>query len=250
MERKRGSEPSHRRMPVRVLVADDDPISSAVCARALKNAGYGAETVARGDLALARLLAEPFDVVVADIMMPEMDGLALVRAMREDERLTRVPVIFLTGERGYDMRLRGYGVGGDSFLVKPVRAEELVDEVDSVLMSALGTSAQLNGSYLSGRLDGTSVASVLAFLHVQERSGVLRLSRFGASGEIALLLGELKAAYVGSQVHGEPALSAMLGWNAGTFRFERFDASELSANLSGPFAELIDRAQRGRSIPP
>lgn len=240
------SEPPNSAPRVCVLLAEDDPICSAVCARALRNAGYGVESVARGDHALARLKEKPFDLVVADVMMPEMDGFALVRAMREDEALTRVPVIFLTGCSAYNMRLRGYRAGGDSYLVKPVRPDQLVDEVESMLMSAAGTSAQLNGSYLSGRLDGTTVAAVLAFLHVQERSGVLRLARFGASGEIALLAGEAVAAYLGDEVTGEPALAAMLGWNAGTFRFERFDASELKPNLEGPFAELIERAQHAR----
>jgi CheY-like chemotaxis protein len=234
---------------VRILVADDDPIAGAVCARALKNAGYGVEVVERGDVALARLQAETFDLVVADVIMPEMDGFALVRAMREDERLTRVPVILLTGQSAYNMRLRGFRAGCDSYLVKPVRPDELVDEVESMLMSAIGTSAQLNGSYLSGRLDGTTLAAILAFLHVQERTGVLRLARFGASGEVALAAGEPHAAYLGDEVSGEPALSAMLGWNVGTFRFEPFDVAELRRNLQGGFAEVMERAQRTREQP-
>jgi CheY-like chemotaxis protein len=232
---------------LRVLVAEDDAISSAVCARALKNAGYAVHVVTSGEEALACLRDDSFDLVVTDVMMPAMDGFTLVRAMREDERLTRLPVVFLTGCSAHNMRLRGYRAGGDGYLVKPVAAEELIDEIESLLMSALGTSAQLSGAYLSGRLDGTSVSAILAFLHVQARSGMLRLSRFGATGEIAMLAGEPRAAYLGTDVTGEAALSAMLGWNAGTFRFERFDASESRVNLRGPFAELIERAERARA---
>jgi CheY-like chemotaxis protein len=234
---------------VRVLVAEDDPIAGAVCARALKNAGYAVELVTRGDEAWTRLQNEHFDIVVADVIMPEMDGFALVRAMREDARLTRVPVVLLTGQGAYNMRLRGFRAGCDSYLVKPVRPDELVDEVESMLMSAIGTSAQLSGAQLSGRLDGTTLASVLAFLHVQERTGVLRLARFGASGEVALAAGEPHAAYLGDEVSGEAALSAMLGWNAGTFRFELFDVTELRANLRGSFADVMERAQRGLEQP-
>jgi CheY-like chemotaxis protein len=231
---------------VRVLIAEDDPVSGAVCARALKNAGYEALVINSGEDALERLRTESFDLVVADVMMPGMDGFALVRAMRADERLTRLPVVFLTGCREQAMRMRGYRAGGDGYLTKPVRPAELVDQVESLLMSAMGTSAQLNGAYLSGRLDGTSVVSILAFLHVQERSGMLRLSRFGATGEIAILAGEPRSAFLAGELSGEAALAALLGWNAGTFRFERFDASELSTNLVGPFADLIARAQRAR----
>ena len=231
---------------LRVLIAEDDAIASAVCARALKNAGYEAVVVTSGQAALARLRAEPFHVVVADVLMPEMDGIELVRAMRADERLTRLPVLFLTGCDEETTRLRGFRAGCDSYLIKPVRPGELVDQVESLLLSAAGTSAQLSGAYLSGRLDGTSVGSILAFLHVQERSGMLRLSRFGATGEIAILSGEPRHAAVGTDLSGEAALSALLGWNAGTFRFERFDASELPVTLRGPFAQLVDRAQRAQ----
>jgi CheY-like chemotaxis protein len=231
---------------MRVLIAEDDPIAGAVCARALRNAGYESVLVTSGSEAFVRLQVERFDVVVADVLMPEMDGIELVRAMRADERLTRLPVLFLTGCNEEATRLRGYRAGCDSYLIKPVRPGELVDQVESLLLSAAGTSAQLSGAYLSGRLDGTTVGSILAFLHVQERSGMLRLSRFGATGEIALLSGEPRHASVAGDLLGEAALSALLGWNAGTFRFERFDASELPANLRGPFAELIDRAQKAR----
>lgn len=231
---------------VRVLIAEDDPISGAVSARALKNAGYEVELVDRGDRALERLHHEHFDLVVADVVMPELDGFALVRAMRADAELTRVPVVLLTGQESYNMRLRGFRAGCDSYLVKPVKPEELVDEVESMLMSALGTRAQLNSASLSGRLDGTSLASILAFLHVQERSGTLRISRFGASGEIAIDGGEPRNAYLGDEINGEAALTAMLGWNAGTFRFEPGDVSEERTNLRGSFAELIERAQRAR----
>lgn len=237
--------PDHQRS-VRVLIAEDDPIAGAVSARALTNAGYAVELVTRGDEALARLQQVPFDLVVADVVMPELDGIALVRAMRRDERLTRIPVVILTSQETYNMRLRGFRAGCDSYLVKPIKPEELVDEVESMLMSALGTTAQLNSAYLSGRLDGNSLTSVMAFLHVQECTGTLRIARFGASGEIAIDRGEPRNAYLGDEINGEAALAAMLGWNAGTFRFERCDVSDTRLNLRGTFAELIERAQRMR----
>ena len=111
---------------------------------------------------------------------------------------------------------------------------------------ALGTGARLGDAYLSGRLDGTSVASLLAFLHSQERSGLLRLWRFGAYGEVSLLKGQLLTASVEGNLLGADALAALVGWNAGTFRFERHDVSELEPELEGPFAELIARAQGGQ----
>jgi len=232
--------------PPRVLIAEDDRTASAICTRALTNAGFEASVAYDGKAALEMLHDGSFDLVVADMFMPAMDGLELVRAMRADERLTRLPVLFLTSCTEQEMRLKGYRAGCDAYLTKPVRPLDLVERVNALLSRALGTGAQLSGAFLSGRLDGTTVAGLLAFLHDQDRSGMLRLWRFGAYGEIALRQGQPLTAVVEGSLRGEEALTALLGWNAGTFRFERFDVSELDSELPGPFRELIGRAETRR----
>jgi hypothetical protein len=90
------------------------------------------------------------------------------------------------------------------------------------------------------------VGALLSFLHGQDRSGMLRLWRFGAYGEIAVRQGQPLTALVEGSLRGEEALTALLGWNAGTFRFERFDVSELDSELPGTFSELIGRAETRR----
>lgn len=235
--------PEAARALLHVLVVDDDELSCTVCTRVLRKAGYYAEFALDGESALLRLSRERFDLVVADVMMPKMSGIDLVRAMREDERLTRLPVLFLTACHERSTLKSGYRAGCDGFLNKPIRPAELLEEVEALLLRAAGTSSQLSGSFLSGRLDGLEVASLLEFLHAQRRSGLLRLARFGANGEITIRRGELLTARVGANVHNEEALSALLGWNAGTFCFERFDVSEIEPLLPGPFAELLRRAQ-------
>jgi CheY-like chemotaxis protein len=224
-----------------VLIAEDDQTASAICVRALANAGYETAVAFDGKAALEMLQHGSFDVVVTDLIMPTMDGLELVRAMRADMRLTRLPVLFLTAATEHDMRVEGYRAGCDAYLTKPVRPAELVERVQQLVSQALGTGAQLSGAYLSGRLDGTSVGSLLEFLHAQERSGMLRLWRFGAYGEIALRQGQLLTAAIDGSLTGEEALAALGGWNAGTFRFERYDVSDLEVELQGPFAALMSR---------
>lgn len=232
--------------PARVLVAEDDRTASAICVRALANAGYETCVAYDGKVALQMLHEGEFDLVVTDMFMPSMDGLELVRAMRADARLTRLPVLFLTSCTEHDMRLKGYRAGCDAYLTKPVRPLDLVNGVSALMSRALGTGEQLSGAYLSGRLDGMTVAALLAFLHGQDRSGMLRLWRFGAYGEIALRQGQPLTAIVEGSLRGEEALTALLGWNAGTFRFERYDVSELDSELPGPFGDLIDRAELRR----
>ncbi len=230
----------------RILIAEDDQTAAAICARALDRAGFSTSLAADGKAALEMLREGSFDLVVTDMVMPTMDGLELVRAMRADSRLTRLPVLFLTACTEDDMRMKGYRAGCDGYIVKPVRPLDLVESVSGLLTHAVGTGARLSAVYLSGRLDGTSVASLLRFLHGQARSGLLRLSRFGAYGEVALREGQPLTATLGGSLVGEEALAALLGWNAGAFRFERYDVSEIEAELPGTFEELLGRAEQRR----
>ncbi|HEY6879398.1 MAG TPA: response regulator [Polyangiales bacterium] len=246
MSESRSSSPVSSAAQPRVLIAEDDQTASAICARALANAGYQTAVAFDGKAALDMLRESSFDLVVTDLIMPTMDGLELVRAMRADARLTRLPVLFLTSYTEHEMRVEGYRAGCDGYLTKPVRPLELVDHVKQLLSRAVGTGAQLSGAYLSGRLDGTSVGSLLNFLHAQERSGMLRLWRFGAYGEVAVRQGQPLTAMVDGTLHGEEALAALAGWNAGTFRFERHDVSELESELQGPFAALMSRVEHPR----
>ena len=228
----------------RVLIVEDDDTSSAICARALARGGFSATTACDGQAALALLREGSFDLVLTDQTMPGMDGLTLVRAMRADSRLTRIPVLFLTSCTDAEMRTKGFRAGCDGFLLKPVRPLELVEAVSGLLERAYGTGRRLSTVFLAGRLDGTSVASLLSFLHGQARSGLLRLFRFGAYGEIAVREGKPLTATVDGCLMGEEALAVLLGWNAGAFRFERYDVSDIESELPGTFAELIDRAEQ------
>ncbi len=232
-----------------VLLAEDDPIASAVSARALRDAGYTVSIAPDGETALTMLCEQSFDQLVTDAQMPGMSGFELVRAMRGDNDLRRTPVLFVTGcSRSSDLS-RGYRAGADAYLMKPILPDELVQEVDALLMHALHTQAQLGASVLSGRLDAISLVAALVFLNSQGQSGILRLSRPGADGEITIRDGEPIDARVGRALRNHEALATMVGWNAGTFRFECRDVSKVERRLSGPLTQLLTDADGLRRAP-
>lgn len=233
----------------RVLIAEDDEITGHICARTLTEAGYDVTIAEDGRRAFSMLCQGGFDLLITDAMMPNVDGFELVRMLRSDFDLRRLPVMFLTACDQSDALSRGFRVGADRYLVKPVRPVELIEEVDSLLMRAIGTGAQLGLAALSGRLDALSVVSVLAFLHTQEASGVLRLSRFGASGQVTVRKGQPIDARVDRVLLHEDALATLLGWNAGSFRFEPGDVSDVYAAFDEPFSELLLKADRRRRAP-
>ncbi len=119
---------SAKELPAHLLVVDDNADMRDYVARLL-SAHWTVETVADGEAALARLREKPFDIVLTDIMMPNLDGFGLLKAIREDEALKHVCVIMLSARAGDEASVDGLKAGADDYLVKPFSARELVARI-------------------------------------------------------------------------------------------------------------------------
>ncbi|MGY4712640.1 SpoIIE family protein phosphatase [Mycolicibacterium sp. CBM1] len=113
----------------RVLVADDNADMREYLARLLRGAGYKVDAVTDGRHALDRIRTDLPDLVVSDVMMPRLDGLALVAALRNDPRTVGVPVVLLSARAGQEASIEGLNAGADDYLVKPFAAAELLARV-------------------------------------------------------------------------------------------------------------------------
>ncbi|WP_344865408.1 response regulator transcription factor [Planomonospora alba] len=124
-------------MSARILVVEDDPTVAEVVARYLERDGHRVECVGDGAEALRRALADPPDLMVLDLMLPRMDGLAVCRKLRERRP---VPVIMLTALGEEIDRVAGLETGADDYVTKPFSPRELALRVRSVLRRARGAS--------------------------------------------------------------------------------------------------------------
>ena len=115
-----------RALPARVLVADDNADMREYLARLLRTAGYQVTTVTDGQAALDAVRAGAPDLVISDVMMPRLDGLGLVAALRADARTAAVPVLLLSARAGPEASIEGLRAGADDYLVKPFSAAELL----------------------------------------------------------------------------------------------------------------------------
>ncbi|WP_229898103.1 SpoIIE family protein phosphatase [Streptomyces finlayi] len=115
--------------PARVLVADDNADMRDYLTRLLRGAGYRVSAVGDGMDALRAVTDSPPDLVVSDVMMPRLDGLALVRALRTEPRTAAVPVLLLSARAGQEASIEGLESGADDYLVKPFAAAELLARV-------------------------------------------------------------------------------------------------------------------------
>ncbi|GGU46308.1 SpoIIE family protein phosphatase [Streptomyces daghestanicus] len=113
----------------RVLVADDNADMREYLTRLLDGAGYLVDTAVDGLAALEAVRAGAPDLVISDVMMPGLDGLGLVAALRTDPRTASVPVVLLSARAGQEASIEGLRAGADDYLVKPFAAAELLARV-------------------------------------------------------------------------------------------------------------------------
>ena len=117
------------RGPTHVLVADDNADMRDYLSKLLRSDGYQVEAVVDGQQALEAIRADVPDIVVSDVMMPRLDGLGLVAALRADRRTAAVPVLLLSARAGQEESIIGLQAGADDYLVKPFAAAELLARV-------------------------------------------------------------------------------------------------------------------------
>jgi len=115
-----------------VLVVDDEPTIAEVVSRYLERAGYRTQVAADGVEALAAVASDRPDLVVLDLMLPGIDGLEVMRRMRE-QGSDRIATILLTAKGEESDRVVGLRLGADDYVVKPFSPAELVARVDAVL---------------------------------------------------------------------------------------------------------------------
>jgi len=113
-----------------ILIVEDESDLSAIVADYITAAGYQAEVIADGCEALASIQREPPDLIVLDIMLPGLDGMALCKAVRE---MSEVPIIMVTAKVEEIDRLLGLEVGADDYLCKPFSPRELVARIKAIL---------------------------------------------------------------------------------------------------------------------
>ncbi len=127
------AEQDHQR---RILVVDDEPSIVDSVATSLRYEGFDVEEATNGRSALAAAQERTPDLIVLDVMLPDLDGIEVTRRLRADG--IRVPVVFLTARDALDDKLTGLTVGGDDYVTKPFSLAELIARIRVILRRSLG----------------------------------------------------------------------------------------------------------------
>ena len=135
-------------MPEKILVIDDDATLLRLLELALRGANSAPITATSGEAGLQRLLEHRPDLVILDVMMPDMGGWETCYRIRQ---VSTVPIIFLTAKQTVDDRVSGLQIGADDYMVKPFLTSELIARVEAVLRRASRPRAERDESIVIGR---------------------------------------------------------------------------------------------------
>jgi response regulator RpfG family c-di-GMP phosphodiesterase len=163
--------------PPKILCVDDEQFNLSLLEAVLAPHGYQTVSARNGREALARLKHEPIDLVMLDVMMPEMDGFEVCLRMKEDETLRSIPVVMITGLSAKENRIRGIEVGAEEFLAKPFDPAEVLARVAMLLKVKL-LNDQLATAYthINGLLGyGQQLTASFDPLHYDVMAGVSKV---------------------------------------------------------------------------
>ena len=131
----------------RILLVDDEQPIQTLLSFPLQRDGYEVVQAADGPEALERFDEQVFDLVVLDVMLPDLDGFEVIRLLREGG--ARIPVVFLTARDSTDDKIRGLTLGGDDYVTKPFSLDEVLARIRAVLRRSTGPQRPAESPRLS-----------------------------------------------------------------------------------------------------
>ena len=143
--------PAHDDDHVRVLIVEDDPAIADFVAAGLRQEGFAVDVAGNGVDGLDLARSQPYAAAVIDVMLPRLDGLSLVTALRRQGVTT--PVLFLSARHSVDDRVKGLQTGGDDYLTKPFAFPELLARVQALTRRGQATQEPTELTFADLRLD-------------------------------------------------------------------------------------------------
>lgn len=235
-------------MAHKILLVDDDPSVLKLVSISLKKAGYEVETASDGIEGLKKMESFRPDLIISDVVMPEMDGITFCKKIREESSNPMIPFIFMTSLSDEKHEIRGYRAGADEYLVKPVERSLLLEKVEKLLKRLEGIhpfndKAQSDSAF-QGNLSDLTLAEVIQLLHLNRRKGVLLIHdpRNEQPGKIVMENGQMIYAEMGN-LAGEEAVQALVRVKEGTFEFKTEEYTN-ERNIHGSTMNILMEALR------
>ncbi len=211
---------------LRVLCIDDNALALNMIARPLERNGYEVIALEDSTEALQAILNEKPDAIVTDIDMPGLNGWELVRIVRSWTQTALIPVVFLTKLDGEEDRIRGFTLGADDYLTKPVPEKQLVPLVAGII-----EASRLYLRHVRRKIDDDAefsetitmfgIPSFLSLLEARRKSGIIDIEHGMEHARVFVQEGRVFAATLSGhpECQGMACLLRVLHWSSGLYRF-------------------------------
>jgi DNA-binding response OmpR family regulator len=165
-----------------LLLVDGDPRSIRVLDVSLRKAGFSVTTASEAEDALRKLEFSPADLLITETRLPNSDGYALVRRLKERPEWAHIPVLFLASQRSIEDKIRGLELGVEDYLTKPIFVRELITRINLIFarrtQEGIATTRQTQGggrTRFAGALADMGVVDLMQTFEVSRKSGVCKL---------------------------------------------------------------------------
>ncbi|MFA6901213.1 MAG: hybrid sensor histidine kinase/response regulator [Desulfurivibrionaceae bacterium] len=233
-----------------ILVVDDDFVNRMILQKVLERSGYEVPAAVNGKEAIAQVKAAKPDLILLDVMMPEMDGYEVCRQLKADPDTESIPVIFITALNDPDNLLKGFNVGAADYIYKPINVEEVRARVKTHLRLKAATEAIKR---YNEELERVVAESSKELIRAERQAAVGQLIQ----GIVHNLKGPLTAMKGGLEI-GRKILASMTSATEegtapsqaqlGTWSCEASKALELAASASGRLQEMINSLMEKGSV--
>ena len=229
----------------RILVADDDPAVLWFFAQLFQDEGAVVDLAENGREALAIAQAQRPEVILTDILMPELDGLALCRELARDPALSEVPIVLLSWREDFLARMRELRAGASGYLRKEAESSQILSRVREVLRPRAQLEARIKaGGEVRGRVEGVGIPALLELVILHRPSARVVIRDAFHLFELDVIGGEIASitttASDGSFARGDRALSRLVGVHGGRFAVTDPDGSPRPSFTGGAPRESLD----------
>lgn len=204
-----------------LLLVDSDARNLRVLEVSLRKAGFSVTTAVDGYDALEKCAASSFDLVISDTRLPRLDGFGLCQRLKADPRYRDVPFIFLTAQRSVEDKVRGFELGADDYLTKPIYVKEIVTRVTILAQKREKELLERRDARaFSGSLADMGVVDLVQTFEMSRKTGTIRFTQpTGETARVYFREGKILDAELGRLV-GEHAFYRLLNWQEGTFEID------------------------------
>ncbi len=208
----------------RLLVVDPDERSRRLLEVSLRKAGYTVDSCADAEVAFARFLAAPPDLVIAETRLGAGDGFDLLRRLKQRPEGRHVPVVLLSSDQSVESKVRGLQWGAADYLTKPIYVRELLTRVQVELQRRLGSDRERAGAHFHGSLADMGPVDLLQTIEFGGKSGRLDVRRGERRAALWFDKGRILHAEADT-LRGSEAVYHLLRWSEGYFDL-RFEPAE------------------------